>query len=121
MACHIAEVRDKQKGTPEMTINVTFYSSPVIEVFRQGFKALPMSNVVPGKNMLCSNLQEVQEHLAAYVEEVRATGKPAVVGFYKAHRQGPGARKPAGFDALGRKHTPRGSVHPRRRRKPSND
>jgi hypothetical protein len=88
-----------------MTINVTFYSSPVIEVFRQGFKALPMSNVVPGKNMLCSNLQEVQEHLAAYVEEVRATGKPAVVGFYKAHRQGPGARKPAGFDALGRKHT----------------
>jgi hypothetical protein len=88
-----------------MAINVTFYSSQVLEVFRQGFTALPMRNVVPGKNVLCGNLQEVQEHLAAYVEEVRATGQPAVVGFYKAHRQGPGARKPAGFDALGRKHT----------------
>lgn len=88
-----------------MAIMVHFTSSPVTEVWGNGcFISLPMSNVLPSEQHLCASTAEVADKLADWKERVKATGKPAVVCCFKAHRQPAGARKPAGFDKVTRGH-----------------
>jgi hypothetical protein len=88
-----------------MTILVYYHSSPVTEVHSSGFfTSLPMSSILPPEQHLASSLAEVQAQFEDWKARVKATGKPAVVGFFKAHRQAKGARAPAGFDKFSKKH-----------------
>jgi hypothetical protein len=90
-----------------MTILVYYHSSPVTEVHSSGFfTSLPMSSVLPPEEHLASSLADVKAQFEDWKARVKATGKPAVVGFFKAHRQeqAKGARAPAGFDKFSKQH-----------------